>query len=281
MVPQLPPDSTFPAPASEPASPAAPTGRDPLPPSEGPAEALLAEMAALPEGDRRRERLRAELVEMHTWFVRSLARRYAGRGEPLEDIEQAGLLGLVNAIDRFDPQRGERFLAYAASMVSGEVKHHFRDRTWLIRVPRRLQELRITMRETTREFTNAHGRAPTVAETAALLDVSEEEVIDVIGATDAYQPASLDTPISDADGRTLGDLLDAGDDGVAGLIDQAALRPLLDRLPDRDRTVVLLRFWGNQTQSRIAEQLGISQMHVSRLLSRSLAYLRAELLKDA
>ncbi|MGI8329715.1 SigB/SigF/SigG family RNA polymerase sigma factor [Actinomadura scrupuli] len=280
MVSQLPPDSAFPVPASEPVSQVAPAG-EPLPPPEGRAEALLAEMAALPEGDRRRERLRTELVEAHTWFVRSLARRYAGRGEPLEDIEQAGLLGLINAIDRFDPQRGERFLAYAASMVSGEVKHHFRDRTWLIRVPRRLQELRITMRETIREFTNAHGRAPTVAEIATLLEITEEEVIDVIGATDAYQPASLDTPVGEADGRTLGDMLDSDDDGVTGIVDQAALRPLLDRLPDRDRTIVLLRFWGNQTQSRIAEQLGISQMHVSRLLSRSLAYLRTELLKDA
>jgi RNA polymerase sigma-B factor len=279
MVPQLPPHSVCPAPAFEPASSAAHPGRDA--PPEGHAEALLAEMAVLPEGDRRRERLRAELVGMHTWFVGSLARRYAGRGEPLEDIEQAGQLGLINAIDRFDPQRGERFLAYAASMVNGEIKHHFRDRTWLIRVPRRLQELRLDLREASREFTNAHGRAPTVAETATLLDISEEEVIDVIGATDAYQPASLDTPIGEADARTLGDLLDAGDDKVTGIIDQTALRPLLDKLSDRDRTIVLLRFWGNQTQSRIADQLGLSQMHVSRLLSRSLAHLRTELLKDA
>jgi RNA polymerase sigma-B factor len=245
------------------------------------AEAMLAEMAALPDGDPHRERLRAELVALHTGYVRAVARRYAGRGEPLEDIEQAAMLGLIKAINRFDPEIGERFLAYASQVVTGEVKRHFRDRTWTVRVPRRFQELRIFMREATREFTNTHSRAPTVPELADLLKVSEEEVIEVLGTTDAYQPASLDLPLSDGESSsTLGDLLGADDEALDNIVEVAALRPLLETLPDRDRRIILLRFWGNQTQSQIADELGISQMHVSRLLARSLAYLRTQLLRE-
>jgi RNA polymerase sigma-B factor len=250
--------------------------------TDGSAEALLAEIARLPEGNRRRERLRAELVEMHSRYVHGIARRYAGRGEPLEDIEQSALLGLIKAINRFDPEVGERFLPYASQVVVGEVKRHFRDRTWTVRVPRRLQELRISMREESREFTHQHGRSPTVAELAVLLDVSEEEVIDVIGATEAYQPASLDVPIADGENSTtLGDLLGADDDELESVVDREALHPILATLPERDRKILLLRFWGNKTQSQIADEFGISQMHVSRLLSRSLAYLRKELLKGS
>lgn len=248
---------------------------------DGHAEALLAEMATLLDGDPRRERLRAELVTMHIGYVRAVARRYGGRGEPLEDIEQAAMVGLVKAINRFDPAVGERFLPYATVMVTGEVKRHFRDRTWMVRVPRRVQELRMAMREVTRDFIALHRRSPMVPEIAQLMEIPEEEVVEVLGANDAYHPTSLDTPLSDEEGAsTLGDLLGADDGGVDNVVDQAALRPLLEKLPDRDRQILLLRFWGNQTQSQIADQLGISQMHVSRLISRSLAYLRTELLRD-
>ncbi|MEO5874885.1 MAG: SigB/SigF/SigG family RNA polymerase sigma factor [Streptosporangiaceae bacterium] len=247
---------------------------------EGLAEAMLAEIAALPEDSLRRERLRAELVTMFSGYARSVARRYAGRGEPIEDIEQAAMLGLVKAINRFDPEVGDRFLAYAAPVVTGEVKRHFRDRTWTVRVPRRFQELHLAMREVNREFTVKHRRSATVAELAAIMEISEEECIEVIGANDAYRPASLDTPISDGENpATLGDLLGVDDNALAGVVDRESLQPLLGKLPERDRHILLLRFWGNQTQSEIAGQLGISQMHVSRLISRSLAYLRTELLK--
>jgi RNA polymerase sigma-B factor len=247
---------------------------------DGVAEAMLVEIASLPEDSARRERLRDELVAMYSGYARSVARRYAGRGEPIEDIEQAAMLGLVKAINRFDPEVGDRFLAYAAPVVTGEVKRHFRDRTWTVRVPRRFQELHLAMREVNREFTAQHRRSATVVELAALMEITEEECIEVIGANDAYRPASLDTPISDGENpATLADLLGADDSGLAGVVDRAALQPLLGRLPERDRHILLLRFWGNQTQSEIAGQLGISQMHVSRLISRSLAYLKTELLK--
>jgi RNA polymerase sigma-B factor len=248
---------------------------------DGRAEALLAEMATLPEGGPDQERLRAELVTMHMGYVRAVARRYGGRGEPLEDIEQAAMVGLVKAINRFDASVGERFLAYATVMVTGEVKRHFRDRTWMVRVPRRVQELRLSMRDISCDFVALHRRSPTVPEIAGLMGIPEEEVIEVLGANDAYHPTSLDTPLSDAEGAsTLADLLGADDGGVDSVVDHAALGPLLARLPGRDQRILLLRFWGNQTQSQIADQLGISQMHVSRLISRSLAWLRTELLRE-
>jgi RNA polymerase sigma-B factor len=246
--------------------------------TDGTAERMFAELAQLPPDDERREQIRLRLVEIHAPFVRSIARRYASRGELLEDIEQAGQVGLIKAINRFDPDLGNHFLAYATPVVTGEIKKHFRDFTWVVRVPRRLQELRIAMRQTTEEFVTAHGRAPTVPEIAILLDSSEEEVIDCLGTSAAYRPGSLDLPLGDeGDSATMGELYGESDPALDNVIDITALRPLLSRLPERDRTIVLLRFWGNKTQTEIAEEIGMSQMHVSRLLSRSLARLRAGL----
>jgi RNA polymerase sigma-70 factor (sigma-B/F/G subfamily) len=245
--------------------------------TDGTAERMLAELAGLPPDHPRRQELRLRLVELHAPFVRSIARRYASRGEMLEDIEQAGQVGLIKAINRFDPELGNHFLAYAAPVVTGEIKKHFRDFTWVVRVPRRLQELRISIRQATEEFVKEHGRAPTVAEIAQLLDSDEEEVIDCLGTSAAYRPGSLDLPLGDGDSATMGELYGELDPALDTLIDVTALKPLLSRLPERDRTIVLLRFWGNKTQTEIAEEIGMSQMHVSRLLSRSLARLRAGL----
>ena len=178
---------------------------------------------------------------------------------------------------------GDRFLAYAVPTMTGEVKRYFRDRTWRIRVPRELQERRVLLRAATRDFTSAHARSPTVPELAEAMDVTEEEVVEVIAASQAYQPMSLDTPIHDDenDSASMGDLIGDLDDGDLDLVvDKLALRPLLDRLPDRERGILLLRFYGNQTQAQIAEQTGISQMHISRLLRRSLDQLRTALLTD-
>jgi RNA polymerase sigma-B factor len=248
---------------------------------DGHAEALLAELASLGSKDPRREQIRTELVRMHLPIARRIARRYVHYDEPSEDVLQAAMLGLVKAINRYDPSRGERFLAYADPTMTGEVKRHFRDRTWLLRLPRRLQELRLAMRHARRDFTEEHHREPTVSEIADILDISEEEAIEVIGAFDAYRPRSLDIPIDDGeDAETYGDLIGERDSGIENAADHIALRPLLDRLPERERIILLHRFYGNRTQTEIAELMNLSQMHISRLISRSLDTLKAELLKQ-
>ncbi|MES9538508.1 SigB/SigF/SigG family RNA polymerase sigma factor [Actinomadura sp. NPDC000600] len=242
---------------------------------------LLERLHRLAPDDPVRERLRAEIVTLNTALVRSVARRYAGRGEPVEDLEQAAFVGLVSAINRFDPARGIRFLAYAYPVVTGEVRRHFRDRTWGVKVSRRIQELRPMLHRAMTDFTAAHGRSPTAAELADRLGVGLEETLDALVASEAYRPLSLDAPAGgseEGDPGTLGDSLGADDPDLEGIVDAQALRPLLDELPERERTIVLLRFFGNKTQSQIAAQLGLSQMHVSRLLAQTLKRLRQGLL---
>jgi RNA polymerase sigma-B factor len=243
---------------------------------------LLEEMKAMSADDPRRDRARAEIVEICAPIARAVARRYAGRGEPFDDIEQSAMLGLVKAINRFDPAVGDRFLAYAMPTMTGEVKRYFRDQTWRIRVPRELQERRTLLRTAVRDFTALHARSPSVPELAGVLDLTEEEIIEVISASEAYQPLSLDTPVHDDEDATasMGDLLGDTDDDLELVVDKLALRPLLDQLPDRERGILLMRFYGNQTQTQIAETTGISQMHISRLLRASLAQLRTALLTD-
>ncbi|WP_240810020.1 SigB/SigF/SigG family RNA polymerase sigma factor [Actinomadura sp. WMMA1423] len=245
---------------------------------------LLERLHRLRSDDPARERLRTEIVTLNTALVRSVARRYAGRGEPVEDLEQAAYVGLVSAINRFDPTRGIRFLAYAYPVVTGEVRRHFRDRTWGVKVSRRMQELRPMLHRAMTDFTAAHGRSPTAAELADRLGVDLEETLDALTASEAYRPLSLDAPSGGAeeDGPgTLGDTLGADDPDLEGIVDAHTLRPLLDGLPQRERTIVLLRFFGNETQSQIAARLGLSQMHVSRLLAQTLERLRRGLLAGA
>ncbi|MDN3354074.1 SigB/SigF/SigG family RNA polymerase sigma factor [Actinomadura sp. DC4] len=249
---------------------------------DGHAEALLSELGAMPSEDPRREDIRSELVRMHLPIARGIARRYAQYDEPMEDIQQAAMLGLVKAINRYDATRGERFLAYAAPTMTGEVKRHFRDRTWLLRIPRRLQELRLAMRAAGRDFFRENDRAPTVPEIARILGIEEEEAIEVIGTFDAYRPRSLDMPMGDdEDAETYGDMLGETDGALEDVVDHVAVRPMLERLPERERTILLYRFYGNKTQTEIAELMNLSQMHVSRLISRTLARLQDELLRDA
>jgi RNA polymerase sigma-B factor len=249
---------------------------------DGHAEELLRELGTLAGEDPRREEIRTELVRMHLPIARGIARRYAQHDEPLEDVQQAAVLGLVKAINRFDPSRGERFLAYAGPTMTGEVKRHFRDRTWMLRMPRRLQELRLAMRDARRDFFRDHNRAPTVPEIARILEIDEEEAIEVIGTFDAYRPMSLDLPVGEDDEtETYGDLIGHEDAAIEDAVDHIAVRPMLDRLPERERMILLYRFYGNKTQSEIAELMDLSQMHVSRLISRTLAALQAELLRDA
>ncbi|TDC71132.1 SigB/SigF/SigG family RNA polymerase sigma factor [Actinomadura sp. GC306] len=251
--------------------------------NDGQAENLLAEMNRLAEGDPRRERLRSRIVDMHAPLVRGVARRYANRGEPIDDLQQVAYLGLVKAINRFDPGIGDRFVTYAYPVVTGEVKRHFRDKTWGIRVSRRIQELRPILQRTIQEHTREHGVSPTTAEIASLMGITEEETVEVIIACDAYRPLSLEAPADgspDGDAGTVGEYLGSDDPALDAFIDGHALRPLIDELPERERTILLLRFFGNKTQTQIAEQIGLSQMHVSRLLRATLERLRTGLLTE-
>jgi len=224
-------------------------------------------------------RAREEIVRRFQPLAEYLARRFAGRGEPLEDLIQVANIGLLGAIERFDPEREVRFSTYAAATMIGELKRHFRDKGWTIRVPRRLQELGLRINRSLGAFSQELGRSPTIAEIADRLDVSEEEVVDAMEAAQAYSTVSLDTPINE-EGTTSLDLLGEVDDSMELLEGWASLAPALHDLPARERRVLYLRFFGGLTQSEIAEEIGVSQMHVSRILSQTLAILRGSVLPD-
>ena len=233
-----------------------------------------------PESPEHRE-IRDELVEMHLSLVEYLARRFRNRGEPFDDLVQVATIGLIKSVDRFDTERGVEFSTYATPTIVGEIKRHFRDKGWTIRVPRRLQELKLALSRATSELAQANGRSPTVAELAAHLDLSEEEVLEGMESAHAYSAVSLDAPGGDEpDAPSVADTLGVDDSGLEGVEYRESLKPLLEQLPAREKRILLLRFFGNQTQSQIAAELGISQMHVSRLLARTLAQLRTGLLTE-
>ncbi|MFC4117205.1 SigB/SigF/SigG family RNA polymerase sigma factor [Nonomuraea zeae] len=243
------------------------------------AEQLLVAMVAPGVSEERRARLRERLVETHHRLVTEIVRRYRYRGEPMEDLRQAAYVGLVKAINGFDPGLGHEFRGYAAVTIAGEIKRHFRDRTWAIRVPRVYQERRSELNRVSGELAQSLGRSPTVAELAARMDLSEEEALLTLEASSAYSTLSLDAPVGteEGDSACLGDFIPAYDDSLDTFIDAQAVRPLIDALPERERHILLLRFHGNLTQSEIAAEFGISQMHVSRLLRTTLALLRQSL----
>lgn len=218
---------------------------------------------------------REDLIRLHLPLVEHLARRFAGRGEPLDDLIQVGTIGLIKAVDRFDLDRGVEFSTYATPTVIGEIKRHFRDKGWAIRVPRRLQELRITLTTATEQLSHSLGRAPTIAELAALIGASEEEVLEALESANAYSSVSLDAGSDGGEGPSaVIDTLGAEDEALDGVVYRESLRPLLARLAPRERQILLLRFFKNMTQSQIADEIGISQMHVSRLLAKTLTELR-------
>jgi RNA polymerase sigma-B factor len=234
-------------------------------------------MAALPADHPSRPRARERAIAAWLPLARHLARRYAGRGEPLDDLVQVATVGLIKAIDRFDPDRGVDFVCFAIPTVSGGSKRHFRDRTWAIRVPRRLQELRIAISGAHTALNQTLGRSPTVADVAAHLGISEDEVVEGLEGARAYSATSLSAPAARESDRELGDTL-GGDDPEFALRElRIALGPAIASLDDRERTIILLRFYGNLTQTEIAEKFGLSQMHISRLLTRSLTKLRVQL----
>lgn len=244
------------------------------------ARALFVELSKLPPGSPERAELRNKLVRMHLPLVEHLARRFRNRGEPLDDLTQVATIGLIKSVDRFDVDRGVEFSTYATPTVVGEIKRHFRDKGWAVRVPRRLQELRLALTTATGELSQRHGRAPTVHELAEHLKITEEEVLEGLESANAYSTLSLDVPDTDDESPAVADTLGAEDDALEGVEYRESLKPLLEQLPPREKKILLLRFFGNMTQSQIAQEVGISQMHVSRLLARTLAQLRDKLLVE-
>jgi RNA polymerase sigma-B factor len=246
------------------------------------AQLLFAEFAALPEDSPRRAQLRDELVTSHLPLARHLTRRFNNRGEPLEDLVQVATVGLINSVDRFDPARGVEFLSYAVPTIVGEIKRHFRDHGWAVRVPRRLKELHLSLNAAVAELSQRNGRAPTATELAEYLQISREEVLEGLEAANAYRSSSLEDPVrGDESLPTLANTLGDEDKELEGVEFRESLQPLLKQVAPRERRILILRFFGNMTQSQIAEQLGISQMHVSRLLAQTLAELREKLLVES
>jgi RNA polymerase sigma-B factor len=244
------------------------------------ARAMFVELRMLKDGSAEYAELRNKLVRMHLPLVEHLARRFRNRGEPLDDLTQVATIGLIKSVDRFDPERGVEFSTYATPTVVGEIKRHFRDKGWAVRVPRRLQELRLALTTATAELSQQHGRSPTVHELAEKLAISEEEVLEGLESANAYSTLSLDVPDTDDESPAVADTLGAEDEALEGVEYRESLKPLLEDLPPREKRILLLRFFGNMTQSQIAQEVGISQMHVSRLLARTLAQLREKLLVE-
>jgi RNA polymerase sigma-B factor len=253
-----------------------------------PAENMLEDLdaAALVYAGRRAGASRAELEAAREDLVRyclpfagRMARRYRGRGEYLEDLEQVARLGLVKAVDRYDPERGS-FTAYAVITISGELKRHFRDRTWGVHVPRRVQDLSLEVGHASMLLTSTLARTPTVGELADRLGVPEAAVLEAVESAAGYSPASLNAPVAEDGALEFGDLLGDVDGDLESVTDKLTVTDLLLRMPARERRMLALRFYGNRTQAEIADELGISQMHVSRLLSRALTWLREAMLSD-
>ncbi|MGI8614984.1 MAG: RNA polymerase sigma factor SigF [Nocardioidaceae bacterium] len=225
-----------------------------------------------------RTALREHLVRVNLPLVEHLARRFANRGEPLDDLTQVATIGLLKAIDRFAVDRGVEFSTYATPTIVGEIKRHFRDRGWTIRVPRRLQEMRLSLATATAELTQELNRSPTVAELAERLAVSQDNVLEGLESANAYATLSLDAPDgSEGDANSMLDALGVDDEEFGNVEYRASLRPLLASLEPRDRRILVLRFFHGLTQSQIAAEVGMSQMHVSRILSRTLQVLRTAL----
>ncbi len=219
--------------------------------------------------------LRNDLVAGHLGLAHQLARRFASRGEPHEDLVQVASLALVKAVDRFDPDQGVTFSAYAVRCIVGELKRHFRDRGWAVRAPRRIQELCLELGHQTELLSQELRRAPTVAELAGAVGASKEAVLEALEARQGYRTSSLDAPGGDSD--TLSDYLGSDDAHFSLVEDQSVLAQALSRLPERDQVMLKLRFIDGLTQSEIAARLGTSQMQVSRLLAATLRHLRATL----
>jgi RNA polymerase sigma-B factor len=246
---------------------------------ECPDRELLEIIRSQPQGSERRAAACELLVTRHRNLVWSCVRHYNGSPESTDDLMQVGYLGLMKAINNFDPAVGGSLAAYAQPCIIGEIKRHFRDKRWQVHVTRSVQELVLQVRDATSELTHELGHAPSEAALAEHLDISIPDLREARQADLAFRPCSLDAPLSDQpDAATLGDLLGADDPGVEHVLGMQSLAAHWDELPRREQRIVLMRFFGDMTQSDIGQQLGISQMHVSRLLSHALGHLRMRLL---
>ncbi|GGK28232.1 hypothetical protein GCM10010124_21100 [Pilimelia terevasa] len=239
----------------------------------------LALLASLPAQHPSRAKVRDTVIESWMPLARKLALRFTNRGENTDDLIQVATVGLIKAVDRFDPGRGVDFAGFAIPTIVGEIKRHFRDRTWDVRVPRRLQELRLQIAEARGALTQSLGRSPTVTDIAEHLSVGDEDVLEALEAAHAYNAVSLSTPLGGAadSGGELGDTLPEPSDEYAAADLRATLGPALSQLDPREQKIIVMRFYGNMTQSQIAAEIGVSQMHVSRLLARALGTLRGAL----
>jgi RNA polymerase sigma-B factor len=237
---------------------------------------LLAEIHASDDAHEQ-EILRAEVVVLNMGVARAIAHRYRRRGLAEDDLEQAAYVGLVKAVNGFDPIHERDFLSYAVPTIAGEVKRFFRDFGWSVRPPRRVQELQGGIAKSSNELTQSLGRSPTPAEVAADLGIDVEAVIEALAADGAFTPASLDVPVGEDGAATLGDLMSADEEGFATAEARVVLGPLVRALSARDRRILELRFFEGWTQEQIARDIGVTQMQVSRLLSRILRDLRSEL----
>ncbi|GAA3763150.1 hypothetical protein GCM10022225_56210 [Plantactinospora mayteni] len=239
---------------------------------------LLHALTALPTHHPSRPALRDRTIEAWLPLAHHLAHRYTGRGEPTDDLTQTAAIGLIKAIDKYDPTRGVDFAGYAIPTIIGELKRHFRDRTWDIRVPRRLQELRLAISEANSTLHQTLSRSPTITDIATHLNLTEEDILEGLEGARAYNAVSLSTPTGDGERTTeLGDLLGTEDTQYELTELRVALGPALATLDPREQKILTLRFYGNLTQTQIAEQIGVSQMHISRLLTRALSKLRNQL----
>ncbi|HXF71239.1 MAG TPA: SigB/SigF/SigG family RNA polymerase sigma factor [Actinomycetota bacterium] len=237
-------------------------------------EALDPEERALFERAADDRAAREALVIRHRPLAEYLARRFQGRGEPVDDLVQVAMIGLLKAIDRFDTDRGVKFSTYATATIVGELKRHFRDRGWGLRVPRRLQETGLLVNQVVSELSQTLGRSPTIAEIARRAGLEEDEVIEGIEVASAYAPASLDAPSPEGESPHREPSVEEED--FERLEGWAAVAPAIRELPARERRILYLRFFRDMTQTEIAREIGISQMHVSRLLAKTLAWLREQ-----
>jgi RNA polymerase sigma-B factor len=241
--------------------------------------ALLTQVRTEPRDSELRAAACEILVDRYTKLVRACVRQYRGSPEPTEDLMQVGYVGLLKAINNYDPEVGDSLAAYAQPCVYGEIKRHFRDKRWQIHVRRSAQELLLELRKANEELTHQLGRSPEEAELADRLGVSADDMLEARQADLVFSTYSLDAPLTDRDDPALlADLMGADDPGVAHTIDMEALNTHWGELPEREQRILMLRFYGNLTQTEIGDRLGISQMHVSRLMARALAHLRSRLL---
>ncbi|MDH7570898.1 MAG: RNA polymerase sigma factor SigF [Armatimonadota bacterium] len=229
------------------------------------------------EDPNQRQEIRDQFILKHRDLVRYLARKFANRGEPLEDLIQVGTIGLINAVDRFEPDRFTKFSTYAVPTITGEIRRYFRDKGWNVKVPRRMKELNLAANRAIDTLSQKLGRSPTYREIAEAVGASEEEVTEALEMGSAYHAVSLDSELESGDETersTLRDVIGEHDESLRRVELFAQLRDAIDALPERERQVICMRFFRDMSQTEVAKQLGISQMHVSRLQQKALRQLR-------